>query len=179
MEIDEEKQSNLPTLLQNLYDSFQSVIQSIQLVNNKNVEGVFMNEDIVHSVFTYIALQTQHTTMGSEVTVTNPEKSNKRGRPPSADVKITKGNVGMILEMKCEPIRGNYTRRMGETLQQAKRYHKLLDTDNNIFVAINVAKRSSIPEKRSIELLCDSTLFNNKYTTSIDSMGEMIDSRNA
>lgn len=62
MDMDEAKQNNLPTLLQDLYGSFKNVIKRIRLVNNKSAAGVFANEAIVHSMLNYIALQTQHTT---------------------------------------------------------------------------------------------------------------------
>ncbi len=98
MEIDDATRDGLPTLLQDLHSSFKSVIQSIRLVDDKNEAGVFTNEDVVHSMFTYIALQTQHTTMASEL---NTSRINtKKGERGRADLKLTKDKVGMILEMK-------------------------------------------------------------------------------
>ena len=85
--------NNLSILLQDFYNQFREVIRSIGLVNQQNTEGVFTNEDIIHSILNYIALQTQHTTMGSEL-YTKKLPANTKGR---ADLKITQGNIGMIL----------------------------------------------------------------------------------
>ena len=49
------------------YNRFKEVIHAVRLVGDKNEEGVFANEDIVHSLLNYIALQTQHTTLRSEL----------------------------------------------------------------------------------------------------------------
>ena len=169
MEIDDATRDGLPTLLQDLHSSFKSVIQSIRLVDDKNEAGVFTNEDVVHSMFTYIALQTQHTTMASEL---NTSRINtKKGERGRADLKLTKDKVGMILEMKCVEYKEN-GQYMQDALEQAKRYSSLLNTKDNIFMAINVVKQVPKPEERSIELLCEARLSADTRTIAIDTKGK-------
>ena len=173
MDITEARQNSLPALLQDLYSSFRSVIQSIRLVNGESAGGVFANEDIVHSILNYIALQTQHTTMGSEL-YTNKLSTEDKGR---ADLKITKGNVGMIMEVKCVSLPKDGTNKhMQEALQQARDYGNLLKANNQLFMAINVDKKASKPEERSIELLCAARVAEDECTISINKSGELVES---
>ena len=64
---------------------------------------------------------------------------------------------------------------MQEALEQAKGYGRLLEnTENNLFLAINVTKESSEPDVRSIELWCDAELSENKLTIKIDASGKLV-----
>lgn len=174
MDIGESSQNSLSALLQDFYGNFRSVIQSIHLVNNESEEGVFANEDIIHSMLNYIALQTQHTTMGSEL-YTEKINTQEKGR---ADLKIIKGDVGMILEVKCVPTNKGSNKHMEEALNQSKKYSSLLETNNQLFMAINVAKKASKPEERSIELLCSNGVSKEAPTIAINASGELFDSNN-
>ena len=171
MDIDESRQSGLSALLKDFYSNFQEVIRSIRLVDQKNEEGVFTNEDIVHSILNYIALQTQHATMGSEL-YTTKLSTEAKGR---ADLKITKGDIGMIIEVKCVPAQEGATH-MQEALTQAKDYSNLLNTNNKLFLAINVAKQESKPNERNIELLCATGVAEDADTIKVNSKGQLVES---
>lgn len=161
-------QDNIRGLFKNFYNQFKEVIQGIRLVNDHNDEGVFTNEDIVHSILNYIVLQTQHSTFGSEI-YTSKLHSDKKGR---ADIKITNEEIGIIIEVKCVPVPDREDGHMREAIEQAVSYCNLLkDINNNIFVAINVEKKVVKPEERTIELLCVSDMFNEKDVFGIDVLG--------
>jgi hypothetical protein len=62
---------------------------------------------------------------------------------------------------------------MKEAIEQAISYCNLLkNTNNNIFVAINVDKKMKTPEEGSIELLCASDMFDKQDVFGIDVLGE-------
>lgn len=169
MSIKESDQNNIKESFKNFYDQFKKIIQGIRLVNDKNDEGVFTNEDVVHSILNYIVLQTQHCTFGSEI-YTSKLHSDKKGR---ADIKITNEDLGIIVEVKCVPVPDRDNDHMREAIEQAISYRNLLkDINNNIFVAINVEKKMATPEERSIELLCASNMFNETDVFGIDISGE-------
>ena len=150
------------------YDRFKEVIRTVRLVGGKNEEGVFANEDIVHSLLNYIALQTQHTTFGSELYTTKLH-SKKKGR---ADVKITCKNVGAIMEIKCVPVSDHGHNHMKEALEQAMSYRNLLDTHENLFIAINVGRGARTSEERTIELLCASAMSDEQDIFGINASGD-------
>ncbi len=169
MNIKESDQNNIKGSFKNFYDQFKEIIKGITLVNDKNDEGVFTNEDVVHSILNYIVLQTQHSTFGSEI-YTNKLHSDKKGR---ADIKITNDDVGIIIEVKCVPVPNREDGHMKEAIEQAISYCNLLkNTNNNIFVAINVDRKMKTPEEGSIELLCASNMFDKKEVFGIDVLGE-------
>jgi DNA-binding XRE family transcriptional regulator len=169
MNIKESDQNNIKGSFKNFYDQFKEIIKGITLVNDKNDEGVFTNEDVVHSILNYIVLQTQHSTFGSEI-YTNKLHSDKKGR---ADIKITNDDVGIIIEVKCVPVPNREDGHMKEAIEQAISYCNLLkNTNNNIFVAINVDRKMKTPEEGSIELLCAYNMFDKKEVFGIDVLGE-------
>eukprot|EP00924_Labyrinthula_sp_SR-Ha-C_P010538 snap_masked-scaffold_70-processed-gene-0.61-mRNA-1 protein AED:1.00 eAED:1.00 QI:0/-1/0/0/-1/1/1/0/159 len=143
------------------------MIKGVKLVNDHNIEGVFTNEDVVHSLLNYIVLQTQHFTFGSEI-YTSKLDSGKKGR---ARIKLTNGDVGIIIELKCVSVPTTDDGHMKDALQQARSYGNLLNTRNKIFVAINVERKEVKPEERSIELLYASDMFNEKDIFGIDVFG--------
>lgn len=69
---------SIQTLLEDFYSQFKRVVQAIQAVEEADDTVVFMNEDMLHSVLNYIALQTQHATFGSEI-YTRKLNSKERG----------------------------------------------------------------------------------------------------
>jgi len=151
----------------NFYDRFKEVICTVRLVDDKNAEGVFANEDIVHSLLNYIALQTQHTTLGSELYTTKLH-SKQKGR---ADIKITNKDVGVIMEIKCLPVSHRSDNHMKEALEQAMSYGNLLDTNKNLFIAINVERGTRTSEERTIELLCASVVSDGQHVFGINASG--------
>ena len=168
MDIKEPDQNNIKRSFRKFYDQFKEMIKGITLVVDKNDEGMFTNEDIVHSMLNYIVLQTQHSTFGSEV-YTRKLHSDKKGR---ADIKITNDDVGMIIEVKCVPVQTREDGHMKDAIEQAMSYCNLIkDTNNNIFVAINVDRKMKTPEEGSIELLCASKMFDEKDVFGIDVLG--------
>ena len=167
MNIKESNQNNIRGSFKNFYNQFKEIIKGITLVNDKKDEGVFTNEDVVHSILNYIVLQTQHSTFGSEL-YTSKLHSDKKGR---ADIKVTNDDVGIIIEVKCVPIPNSEDGHMKDAIEQARSYCNLLNTGNNIFVAINVDRKMKTPEEGSIELLCASDMFNEKDVFGIDVLG--------
>ena len=167
MNIKTADQSDIKGSFKNFYDQFKEMIQEIRLVNDKNDSGVFTNEDVIHSILNYIVLQTQHSTFGSEV-YTNKLHSDKKGR---ADIKITNKDLGIIIEVKCVPVTDSDDGHMKEALNQAISYKDLLNTNNKIFVSVNVEKKTVNPEDRAIELLCASNMFNETDVFGIDVLG--------
>eukprot|EP00924_Labyrinthula_sp_SR-Ha-C_P014242 snap_masked-scaffold_59-processed-gene-0.86-mRNA-1 protein AED:1.00 eAED:1.00 QI:0/0/0/0/1/1/2/0/686 len=163
----EYNQNNIRVLFKNFYNQFKEMIKGVKLVDDHNNEGVFANEDVVHSLLNYIALQTQHSTFGSEI-YTSKLDSGKKGR---ADIKLAKGDVGIIIEVKCVSVPTTDDGHMKDAIKQAISYGNLLNTRNKIFVAINVERKEVKPEKRSIELLCASYMFNEKDIFGIDVLG--------
>eukprot|EP00924_Labyrinthula_sp_SR-Ha-C_P010527 snap_masked-scaffold_70-processed-gene-0.51-mRNA-1 protein AED:1.00 eAED:1.00 QI:0/-1/0/0/-1/1/1/0/710 len=163
----EYNQNNIRALFKNFYNQFKEMIKGVKLVNDHNNEGVFTNEDVVHSLLNYIVLQTQHSTFGSEI-YTSKLDSGKKGR---ADIRLTNGDVGIIIEVKCVSVPTTDDGHMKDAIKQAINYGNLLNTRNKIFVAINVEKKAAKPEKRSIELLCASYMFNEKDIFGIDVLG--------
>lgn len=155
--------------LSDFYHSFRRVIRSIQLVGDRNTEGIFTNEAMIHAILNYIGVQTRHTTMGSEI-YTEKLSSENQGR---LDLKMTKGNVGMIIEVKCVTSPKKSNAHMEEALRQAKSNRKALTTAHNIFLAINVEKEAPMSEQRNIELLCTAELFGEERTIGIDAEGKM------
>ena len=173
--IDATGENNLSTLLKDFYDQFRGVVRSMRLVRDKNAEGVFMNEKIFHSMLDYITVQTQHTTMGSELYT---EKINT-GKLGITDLKMTKEDWGMIIEVKCVPTKEGSDQHMQEALEQAKSYENLLKgTEHKLFMAINVAKEDSKPEERSIELWCATGVSEEAPIIKIDTAGNIVTHRN-
>jgi hypothetical protein len=150
------------------YDRFKEVIRTVRLVGDKDKEGVFANEDIVHSLLNYIALQTQHTTFGSELYTTKLH-SKQKGR---ADIKITSEDVGVIMEIKCVPVSDRGNNHMKEALEQAMSYSNLLDTHKNLFIAINVERGTRTSEERTIEFLCASAMSDGQHVFGINASGD-------
>ena len=170
---DRSNPDDLPDLLQHFYNKFQVLVRSIRLVNNKDEKGVFINEDIIHSMLNYIAFQTKHTTIGSEM-YTRKIFSGEKGR---ADLKMTKHNVGIIMEVKCVEIDENNDTHIKEALKQAQSYGNLLEgIENRLFLAINVDKKKSEPEERDIELWCATGLAEDAQTIKINAKGQFVES---
>lgn len=150
------------------YDRFKEVIRTVKLVGDKNEEGIFTNEDIIHSLLNYIALQTQHTTFGSELYTTKLH-SKQKGR---ADIKITNKDVGVIMEIKCVPVSDYGNNHMKEALEQAMSYRKLLETRNKLFIAVNVERGVRTSEERTIEFLCASVASDGQNVFGINASGD-------
>eukprot|EP00924_Labyrinthula_sp_SR-Ha-C_P010488 augustus_masked-scaffold_70-processed-gene-0.91-mRNA-1 protein AED:1.00 eAED:1.00 QI:0/0/0/0/1/1/4/0/728 len=164
----EHNKNNIRALFKNFYNQFKEMIKGVKLVDDHNNEGVFTNEDVVHSLLNYIVLQTQHSTFGSEIYTSKLDSGKKKGR---ADIKLTNGDVGIIIEVKYVSVPTTDDGHMKDAIKQAISYGNLLNTRNKIFVAINVEKKAAKPEKRSIELLCASYMFNEKDIFGIDVLG--------
>ncbi len=160
--------NRMQSLLQGFYDQFQGVIQSLQPVGKNDELGIQMNEDLVHSLLNYIALQTQHTTFGTEV-YTSKLNSNSRGR---IDLKVTKGDIGIIIEVKCVPIPKRDNGHMKAAIKQAKSYGNSLKTNNTIFMAINVEQKENWSVERKIELLCDYNISTHRNVIGINASKE-------
>eukprot|EP00924_Labyrinthula_sp_SR-Ha-C_P010205 snap_masked-scaffold_23-processed-gene-0.26-mRNA-1 protein AED:1.00 eAED:1.00 QI:0/0/0/0/1/1/2/0/691 len=163
----EYNQNNIRALFKNFYNQFKEMIKGVKLVDDHNNEGVFTNEDVLHSLLNYIVLKTQHSTFGSEI-YTSKLDSGKKGR---AGIKLTNGDVGIIIELKCVSVPTTDDGHMKDAIQQARSYGNILNTRNKIFVAINVEKKEVKPEERSIELLYASDMFNEKDIFGIDVLG--------
>eukprot|EP00924_Labyrinthula_sp_SR-Ha-C_P015304 augustus_masked-scaffold_9-processed-gene-13.18-mRNA-1 protein AED:1.00 eAED:1.00 QI:0/0/0/0/1/1/3/0/1030 len=74
----EYNQNNIRALFKNFYNQFKEMIKGVKLVDDHNNEGVFTNEDVVHSLLNYIVLQTQHSTFGSEIYTSKLDSGKKK-----------------------------------------------------------------------------------------------------
>jgi hypothetical protein len=170
LDINKTSNTNLPALLQDFYNRFREVIRSIPFVSDKEEEGVFINEDIVHSILNSMALQTSSKKVGSEL-YTSILNTNEKGR---LDLIVTTKNTGMIIEVKCD--KSKQGKSIKDALTQAESYRNAVDTDNKIFLAVNVVKDKKEvipPDQRKIELLCKAELSGQEHTTvGIDALGD-------
>ncbi|KAL3778492.1 hypothetical protein HJC23_000505 [Cyclotella cryptica] len=152
----------------NFYDQFKEAIRTIRLVGDKNEEGVFFNEEIVHSLLNNIALQVKHTTFGNELN-TSKLHSRQKGR---ADIKMSRKDVGVVMEIICVPVLMHGNTYMRDALEQAMSYRNLLDTQRNLFIAINVERGSCTLEQRTIEFLSASYMFDGLDVYGINVFGD-------
>ena len=127
-------------LLENEFkEQFQHLISAFSLVGREGEEGLFANEDLVHTVLNYICLQTVNTRFATEI-YTEKLTSISKGR---ADILLHNRKRGMIMEVK-------YQGDSQEALDQAKTYGNLLsDMKDQIYVGITV------DVNRKVQLVCD------------------------
>ncbi len=151
------------------YDRFKELICTVRLVGDINEDDIFDNEDIVQSLLNYIALQTQHSTLGSEL-YTTKLCSKRHGR---ADIKITNKDVGVIMEVICVPVSDHGNNHMNEAIKQAISYQNLLDTNENLFIVINVEWGKRTFKARTIEFLCASTMSYGQAVFGINASGDI------
>lgn len=129
---------------------FNEIIQECDFVNKKSgkgQKGVFANEDAVHSILSYIAIQIKHGFIASEI-YTQKIGSNDRGR---ADTVIKSANTGIIIEVKHK---GN----LDNALQQAKTYKKLIeDCPEKVYVGLNLTNDKDVSLAAEIDCLGQSS----------------------
>ncbi len=171
LDVNENSRTNLPALLQNFYDQFREVIQSIPFVGDKEAEGVFINEDIIHSILNSIALQTNSKTMASELYT----KKKDTGKGGYVDLAVTTKHTGMIIEVKCDASKQEQS--IKDALKQAENYQPALETTNKIFLAVNVVKEEEViqPDQRKIQLLCKAEILGQEQTVKINAAGKLGD----
>ena len=165
----------LQASLRKFYDQFKETIQAVKFVNDEEEEGVLVNEDVIHSILNYIALQVQYAAFGSEIYTTKLDSKDSK-KDGKADIKIANEKIGIIIETKCVPTSGRGNRRMRDALKQAINYRRLLDTTvPNLFIAINVEKEAGISEERVIELLYALDGLGEREVNGFDTMGKQDD----
>jgi hypothetical protein len=161
-------QERMQEHFKNFYDRFKEVIRTVRLAGDKDAEVVFADEDFICSLLNNIALQTQHATFGSELYTTKLH-SKQRGQ---AVIKITNKDVGVIIEIKCVPLSDRSNELMKEALEQAMSYGNLLDTHENLFIAVNVNRLTHCIEERAIEFLCASVMSDGQHIFGINASGD-------
>ena len=98
-------------------------------------EGIFANEDSVHSILNYIGLQVVNTYFGSEV-YTN--KLAGGGSKVRTDFVIRNKTTGLIMEIK-------YDGSVNRALEQAKGYGDLIkDRATRIFVGLTISENKEV-----------------------------------
>ena len=114
---------------------FQELVRECKLVNDKDSsDGIFANEDVIHSILNYIGIQVVNSSFGSEV-YTNKIHSQGKGR---VDFTIKNRNTGLIIEVK-------YGGNADEALAQAKTYENLIhDQEDKIFIGFNISESKNL-----------------------------------
>ena len=142
--------TNTDMLKNSLEELFQAFPQFINIKQNTNEKGVHGNEDLVHSVFNYIALQIKgFSRFGTEVWYKN------EGRADVILVNDTE-NIGMIIELK-------YDCTAEKALDQTEKYLPIFKECKNILFIKSLGINVSQDKKVNIK----SKLQQNKYSESI------------
>ena len=136
----EAEKSSIPSFIKNTFVSeffpkFQEIIDSCKLVNDKtDNEGIFANEDVVHSILNYIGLQTIRTKFATEV-YTDKLGAKERGR---ADILICNKKTGLIIEVK-------YGKDSSDAKDQATSYEKLINhLPEQVYIGISVSDKKKV-----------------------------------
>ena len=114
---------------------FQELINGCGLANEKDSEeGIFANEDAVHSILNYIGMQAVNRWFGTEI-YTDKLYSKGKGR---VDFAMKNKHTGIIIEVK-------YNGNAPEALAQAKTYEKLIsDQQDKIFIGFNISESKEV-----------------------------------
>jgi hypothetical protein len=115
--------------------NLDNLIKDVILCNQDNnaTNGLFANEDLMHSLMNYVVLQVVNSKFASERYTIKPD--GKRGR---ADIVIEKNGVGVIIEMK-------YNETAKEGLSQSKHYERLIEKSNiKIFLGCNISSEKEV-----------------------------------
>ena len=134
------EQNNKPEISKIFTEEFapklSSVISELKLYgkDKDNVNGVFANEDMMHSLLNNIAIQVVNARFASERRTTKTDGS--KGR---ADMVVEKNGKGIVIEMKYN------AKDSKAALSQAKTYNELLSkSDTKIFVGCNITDKQEV-----------------------------------
>jgi hypothetical protein len=125
----EEDINELPSIFVNRFaPNLSFLISKLKLYDGKNDkevdEGFYANEDLMHSLLNYVAMQINGAKFATERYT--KKTSGKSGR---ADIVIQKNNVGIVIEMKRN------AKDVKEALEQAEQYIELVkNVDTKIFM---------------------------------------------
>jgi hypothetical protein len=132
-EQDNEKISNILTT--SFAPKLEALIKGLQVYKDEGltVNGVFGNEDLMHSLLNNIAIQIVNAKFASERYTTKPDGT--KGR---ADIVLEKNGKGVVIEMK-------YKGTANDALEQAKGYAKLVeDTNIQVFIGCNITDQQEV-----------------------------------
>jgi hypothetical protein len=109
---------------------FDALIKECKLVDYKDsTDGIFANEDSIHSILNYIGMQVRNVLFGSEI-YTKKLLSDNKGR---VDIIVKNKETGIIIEVK-------YNGKASEALAQAKTYENLIsDQQDKIFIGLDIS----------------------------------------
>ena len=119
----------------NFGPKFSELIKNVKMFNNsnENSNGLFANEDLMHSLLNNIVLQIVNGSFSSERYTVKTDGT--KGR---ADIVVAKNGTGLLIEMK-------YKGKADEALEQAKEYAELVkDTNTQIFIGCNINDQQEV-----------------------------------
>lgn len=159
LEKDKEKISDI--FISHFAPKLSSLIKDLKLYDNNNhmkvQEGLFANEDLMHSLLNNIALQVVNAKFASERHTTKID-----GKVGRADIVLEKNNKGILIEMKYHKGAKKDSEKIDhakEALEQAESYSDLLknpNIDTKIFVGCSITDQQEVFLAGKIEFGSDS-----------------------
>ena len=132
--------------------TFNNLIKQCRLITDKagSIDGIFANEDVIHSILNYIGMQVTDIFFGTEIYINKFPCGNK-GR---IDIILRNKETGIIIEVK-------YNGNAHEALAQAKTYKNLIsDQYDKIFIGLDISKSEDvITSSLAGEIYIDEELF--------------------
>ena len=140
------------------YYTLKSVIEDCKLTQDKSSlsQGLFGNEDLVHSLLNYIALQVYDKKFATEIYTKKTIDGQVTDRSGRADIMLSHKKQGLIIEMKYtkEPMKDKSLKdtnasKSQEALNQAKTYSELIpgkaiDDYMQIFCGISISAEQDV-----------------------------------
>ena len=153
------------------YNKLSSVIEDCKLTQDKSTssQGLFGNEDLVHSLINYISLQVYDKKFATEIytkKTIDGEVTNRSGR---ADIMLSHKKQGLIIEMKYtkdsmkdKSLKDTNVFKSQEALDQAKTYSELIPSNGidgyiQIFCGISISAEQDVALSGEIILSDDSS----------------------
>ena len=140
------------------YNTLKSVIEDCKLTQDKSSlsQGLFGNEDLVHSLLNYIALQVYDKKFATEIYTKKTIDGQVTDRSGRADIMLSHKKQGLIIEMKYtkEPmndksLKDTNASKSQDALNQAKTYSELIpgstiDDYMQIFCGISISAEQDV-----------------------------------
>lgn len=114
---------------------FNELIKECRLADdNDSTDGIFANEDSMHSLLNYIGMQVRNILFGCEI-YTKKILSDKKGR---VDMVVKNKETGIIIELK-------YDGKAQDALTQAKTYENLISCQQEkIFIGVDISTSKEV-----------------------------------
>ena len=141
--LEAKSENDIKSSIKEFGKGLEQFLEGIKLINKNEVEqdGLWANEDLIHSILNIIAMQVVDSKFGTEA-ITDITRS-KNGR---ADIFIIKKNSGIIFEIK-------YKKNSKDALDQAKQYDSLIkNCEKKVFIGCNIDKDKKVSIESEIDL---------------------------